>query len=152
MNKIQKLYILLLSILNGEEMCKTKTTPQITSDLPPKHQIWCWSIRSGKTSIGLFFMPCQFNLGSLRAFINFCEWNDCDFSSVNSIIANTSAFFYSLLGLVSRDVWEGESRAEITTGWSCVWNVNHFRDFLTFLRNDFARFTTRRGLWFLLKC
>ena len=44
------------------------------------------------------------------------------------LFANTAAFFYSLLGLVSHCFWEGNSGEEISTQWRCVENINHSRD------------------------
>jgi len=41
------------------------------------------------------------------------------------VFANTTAFFYSLLGLVSHCFWEGDSGEEISTRWRCVEKINH---------------------------
>jgi len=43
------------------------------------------------------------------------------------LFANTAAFFYSLLGWVSHDFWEGDSGEEISTRWRCVEKINHSR-------------------------
>ena len=45
------------------------------------------------------------------------------------LFANTAAFFYSLLGLVSHCFWEDDSGEEISTRWGCVETINHSRDF-----------------------
>jgi len=44
------------------------------------------------------------------------------------LFANTAAFFYSLLGLVSHSFWGGDSGEEIRTWWRCVEKSNHSRD------------------------
>ena len=44
------------------------------------------------------------------------------------LLANTAAFFHSLLGLVSHYLREGDSGEEISTGWRCVEKINHSRD------------------------
>jgi len=45
------------------------------------------------------------------------------------LFANTAAFFYSLLGLVSHCFGEGDSVEEISTRWRCVEKkINHSRD------------------------
>jgi len=44
------------------------------------------------------------------------------------LFANTAAFFYSLLELLSHCVWEGDSGKEISTRWRCVETINHSRD------------------------
>jgi len=65
-------------------------------------------------------------------------------TSVNEVIviflqlilfANTAAFFYSLLELVSRCVWEGDSGEEISTRWRCVEKIDHSRDSWLVLRS-----------------
>jgi len=45
------------------------------------------------------------------------------------LFANTAAFFYSPLGIVSHCFWEGDSGEEISTRWCCVEKINHSRDF-----------------------
>jgi len=67
--------------------------------------------------------------------------------SANPKIANTAAFFRFLLGLVSHAFCEGGSGEEIITRRSCVEKINHLRDSWLVSRNDFARFSTRQGLW-----
>jgi len=44
------------------------------------------------------------------------------------LFANTAAFFYSLLGLVSHSFWGGDNGEEIRTRWRCVEKINHSRD------------------------
>jgi len=44
------------------------------------------------------------------------------------LFANTAAFFYSQLGLVSDSFIEGDSGEEINTRWRCVEKINHSRD------------------------
>ena len=47
------------------------------------------------------------------------------------VFANTAAFFYSLLGLVSHClgiVSQGDSGKEISTPWHCVKKINHSRN------------------------
>jgi len=44
------------------------------------------------------------------------------------LFANTAAFFYSLLGLVSHCLWKGDSGEEISTRWRCVEKINHSRN------------------------
>jgi len=44
------------------------------------------------------------------------------------LFANTTAFSYSLLGLVSHCYWEGDSGEEISTRWRSVEKINHSRD------------------------
>jgi len=51
------------------------------------------------------------------------------------LYANTSAFFYSLLGLVSHCFWEGDSGEEISTRWRCVEKINHSDDSWLVLRS-----------------
>jgi len=51
------------------------------------------------------------------------------------LFANTAAFFYSLLGLVSHSFWEGDSDKEISTRWLCLKEVNHSRDSWLVLRS-----------------
>jgi len=45
------------------------------------------------------------------------------------LLANTAAFFYSLLGLVSHSFWEGDSGEEISTRWFFFKKINHSREF-----------------------
>jgi len=45
------------------------------------------------------------------------------------LLANTAAFFYSLLGLVSHSFWKGDSGEEISTRWCCVKKINYSREF-----------------------
>jgi len=51
-------------------------------------------------------------------------------------LANTAAFFFSILGLVSHSFWEGDNRKEISTPWYCVQEINHLGDCGLVLRND----------------
>jgi len=51
------------------------------------------------------------------------------------LFANTAAFFYSLLGLVSHDFWEDDSDEEISTRWRCVEKINHSRAYWLVLRS-----------------
>jgi len=44
------------------------------------------------------------------------------------IFANTAAFFFSLLGLLSHSFWKGDNGEEISTRWRCVKKINHSRD------------------------
>jgi len=44
------------------------------------------------------------------------------------LFTNTAAFLYSLLGLVSQKLWEGDSGEEISTRWRCVEKINHSPD------------------------
>ena len=82
-----------------------------------------------------------------------CEWSGCDFSSANSRVANTAALFYSLLESgVSHDFWKDDSGEEISKRWGCVEKINHLHDSWLALRNDFAKFSTRQGLWFPVNC
>jgi len=39
------------------------------------------------------------------------------------LFANTAAFFYSLLGLISHSFWGGDSGEKISTRWRCVENI-----------------------------
>ena len=64
----------------------------------------------------------------------FCEWSHCDFLQL-ILFANTAAFFYSLLGLVSHSFWGGDSGEEITRRWRCVEKINHSRDSWLVLRS-----------------
>ena len=57
------------------------------------------------------------------------------------LFANTAAFFYSLLGLVSHYFWEDEGGEEISTRWSCVEKINPSRDFWLVLRSLQAGFS-----------
>jgi len=60
------------------------------------------------------------------------------------MFANTAAFFYSLLGLVSHCIWEGDSGEEIeeiSTRWRWVEKINHFRDSWLVLRSLQAGFS-----------
>jgi len=50
------------------------------------------------------------------------------------LFANTSAFLYYLLGLVSDCLWEGDSGQEINTRRRCVEKINHSRDSWLVLR------------------
>jgi len=58
-----------------------------------------------------------------------------------TLFANTAAFFYSLLGLVSHCFWEGDSGVEISTRWRCVEKINHSRDAWLVLRSLQAGFS-----------
>ena len=71
---------------------------------------------------------------------NFCEWSDCDFLQI-ILFANTVAFFYSLLRLVSHPFWEGDSGEEISTWWRCDEEINHSRDSWLVLRSLQAGFS-----------
>jgi len=57
------------------------------------------------------------------------------------LFANTAAFFYSLLGLVSHSFWGGDSGEEIRTRWRCGENINHSRDSWLVLRSLQAGFS-----------
>jgi len=41
------------------------------------------------------------------------------------LVANTAAFFHSLLGFVSHCFWEVDSGEEISMRWRCVEKINH---------------------------
>jgi len=41
------------------------------------------------------------------------------------LFANTAAFYYFLLGLVSHCFWECDSDEGISTRWRCVEKINH---------------------------
>jgi len=51
-------------------------------------------------------------------------------------LANTAAFFCSLLGLVSNSFLEVDSGSEISTPWHCVEEINHLRNSWLVLRNN----------------
>jgi len=51
------------------------------------------------------------------------------------LFANTAAFFYFLLELVSHTFWEGDSGEEISTRWRCVEKINHSRDSFLVLKS-----------------
>jgi len=57
------------------------------------------------------------------------------------LFANTAAFFYSLLGLVSHCFLEGDSGEEISTRWLCLKETNHSRDAWLVLRSLQAGFS-----------
>jgi len=57
------------------------------------------------------------------------------------LFANTAAFLYSLLELVSHCFWESESGEEISTRWRYVENINHSRDSWLVLRSLRAGFS-----------
>jgi len=52
------------------------------------------------------------------------------------LLANTAAFGYYLLGLVSHSFWEGESGEEISARWRCFEKINHLHDSWFVWRND----------------
>jgi len=52
------------------------------------------------------------------------------------ILANTAAFFCSLLGLVSHCFSEGDSGEENSTRQHCFEKINHLRDSWLAVRND----------------
>jgi len=52
------------------------------------------------------------------------------------LFANTAAFFWSLLGLISHSFLEGKNGEEISTRWhNFVDKINHLRDSSLVLRN-----------------
>jgi len=51
------------------------------------------------------------------------------------LFANTAAFFYSLLGLVSHCFWGGDNVEEISTRWRCVEKISHSLDSWFVLRS-----------------
>jgi len=57
------------------------------------------------------------------------------------LFANTAAFFYSLLGLVSHCFWEGDSGEEISTRWRCIEKINRSRDSWLVLKSLQADFS-----------
>jgi len=57
------------------------------------------------------------------------------------LLANTAAFFYSLLGLLSHCFWEGDSGEEISTRWRCFEKINRSRDSWLVLRSLQAVFS-----------
>jgi len=57
------------------------------------------------------------------------------------LFANTAAFFYSLLGLVSHCFWEGDSGEEVSTRWRCV-NDQSLTRFLACFKKPTSRLFT----------
>jgi len=85
-------------------------------------------------SISDFFF-CDAHL--LCSLGNFCERSNCDFFLQQLILlANTAAFFCSLVELDSHSFSEGDSRDEISTRWRCFEKIDHFRDSWLVLRNN----------------
>ena len=58
-----------------------------------------------------------------------------------TLFANTAAFFYCLLGLISHSSWEGDSCEKISTRRRCVEKINHSRDSWHVLRSLQAGFS-----------
>ena len=55
----------------------------------------------------------------------FCEWSDCHFFRL-ILFANTTTFVCSLLGSVSRTVFEKVTAArKLEQGWPCFEKINH---------------------------
>ena len=52
------------------------------------------------------------------------------------LFANTAAFFFSLLGLVSYSLSEDDRGEEISTQWRCVEKISQLRDSSLVFRND----------------
>jgi len=124
---------------------------------------WCRVINlagfSGRAGLGLkfvkIFRACIQNFFiTLKSNDFFLSWRRfvvlTAVTSVSEVIviflqlilfANTAAFFYSLLGLVSHCFWEGDSGEEISTQWRFVEKINHSRDSWLVLKSLQADFS-----------
>jgi len=110
-----------------------------------------WPGFSGRAGLGFkfvkIFRTCMQNFYNIKSNYFFLSWLTfvvlTAVTSVSEVIviflqlillANTAAFFSSLLGLVSHSFWEGDSSEQISTRCCCVEKINHSRDSSLVLR------------------
>jgi len=55
------------------------------------------------------------------------------------LFANTAAFFFSLVGLVSHSFWQGDSGEEISTQWLCLKENQSLTRFLACFKKPTSR-------------